>query len=187
MLLDMEELTKDKLDRLRSAVNADHNPIEYISIDPGKSNGVCGYDSKFYTQFMYTIRANDMVQFLNQFDRIKTCIIENFILYPEGNKKPGYRSTPTYSDMETSRVIGRVESWGVLKNIEVVKQNASIKPTGYLWIGQKPLPKSNPRNHVMDAHVHFMYWAVKNHKIDAADLLKAKIGTVPTPKPEEVE
>lgn len=160
-----ERLTTEQLERLHEAVNVDLNPVTYLSIDPGKSNGCCGYDERHHLMFMITIQADDMVKFLHQFDKVQKCILEDFMLYPDKTKQQ------VYSDMETSRVIGRVETWAELKNIDLIKQPARIKPTGYLWTGKKPLPKSNPKNHELDAHIHFMYWAVKNGRIKAEDLL----------------
>jgi len=161
-----ERLSKEYLEHLKEAVNAPENPVNYLSIDPGKANGVCGYDAKHYLVFMLTIQAVDMNLFIHQFEQVKTCIIEDFKLYPNKTR------AQHYSDMETSRVIGRVESWAELKKVELVKQGATVKATGYAWIGEKPLPKSNVRNHMMDAHVHFMYWAVRKGFINAKDLLK---------------
>lgn len=161
-----ERLSSEYLTRLQQSVNSEENPVKYLAIDPGKSNGVCAYDGKFYLTFMMTIDTNDMVQFLDIFDNVDTCILEDFMLYPNKAKEQ------IYSDMETSRVIGRTESWAERKKVNLVKQGAKIKDTGYKWIGKKPLPKSNPRNHELDAHVHFMYWAIKNGKIAADKLLK---------------
>ncbi len=170
MLLPGEEVTEDMLKRLSDTVNAEENPVKYLSIDPGKANGICGYDAKYYTVFMLTLDEKDVVDFLQQFKFVDTCIIENFILYPNKAQQQ------VYSDMGTSRVIGRVESWANKLGVDLVKQNASIKSTGYAWIGQKPLPKSNKKNHEMDAHVHFIYWAVKSHRMDAAQLIKPRKG-----------
>jgi len=161
-----ERLTEEYLAHLKETVNATENPVNYLAIDPGKANGVCGYDEKFYLVFMLTIQAADMNLFVHQFDNIKTCIIEDFKLYPNKTR------TQHYSDMETSRVIGRVESWAELKDVELVKQGATIKTTAYAWLGEKPLPKHNPKNHMMDAHAHFVYWAVRKGFINARDLLK---------------
>lgn len=160
-----ERLSEEQLEYYHEAFNADTNPVTYLSIDPGKANGCCGYNEKHHLMFMMTVQADDMAQYLNQFEKVKKCILEDFMLYPDKSKQQ------VYSDMETSRVIGRVESWAELKRVELIKQPARIKPTGYLWSGQKPLPKSNPRNHERDAHIHFVYWAVKNGRIKAEDLL----------------
>ena len=45
-------LTKQYLEKIKETVNAEANPIIYLSIDPGKTNGICGYDAKFYLMFM---------------------------------------------------------------------------------------------------------------------------------------
>ena len=163
------QLTEEDLGKLGSVVNEDHNPVKYLAIDPGKANGVCGYDAKYYPVFMYTVPADDMVRFLDLFKTVETCVVEGFNLYPNKAKDQ------FYSDMETSRVIGRVESWAELRHVTIVRQGANIKATGYKWVGTKALPKSNPRNHEMDAHIHFMYWAVRNRKINASDLIKRPV------------
>lgn len=158
--------TLEGLEHLKTAVNAEHNPVAYLAIDPGVSNGVCGYDAKYYLQFMYSIHEGDLAEFLDLFEFVDKCIIEDFVLYP--NKA----QHQTYSDMPTSRVIGRIEDWGRRKKIDVIKQKATVKTTGYKWANKQPLPKSNPMNHALDAHIHFIYWAVKNGRMDARALLK---------------
>jgi hypothetical protein len=163
-------LTEEWLRHLNEAVNAEHNPVKYLGIDPGKSNGICGYDDKFYPQFMLTVLADDMVMFMHQFKKVETCVIENYILYPNKSKEQ------RYSDMQTSRVIGRVEHWAEVRKVNLVKQPAAVKASGYAFIGKKPLPKSDKRNHELDAHVHLMYWAVSKGKIDAKTLLRVPNG-----------
>lgn len=158
-------MTDEDLDRLKEAANNGTNPVKYIAIDPGKANGVCGYDSRFYLQFMFTIPEESMIDLLRVFEKVDTCIIEDYRLFPDKSKDQ------VYSDMLTSRIIGRVETWAQIGKIRLVKQGSKIKNTGYKWIGRKPLPKSNPRNHSLDAHVHFMYWAITTSKIAPETLL----------------
>ncbi len=153
-------------DKLKDFANADPNPIKYLGIDPGKSNGVCGYDAKYYLQFMLTVAEKDMSKFLRCFEQVDTCVVEDYLLYP--NKA----AQQYYSDLITPRVIGRIEAWAELFDTKVVKQGASIKETGYKWIGHKKPSKADPTNHQKDAHVHFIYWGVKNGKIDPRTLLK---------------
>jgi len=161
-----KRLTTEDLIRLKEAVNSPENPVTYLGIDPGESNGICGYNVNFHLQFMTTIYFEDITKFLHQFDHVKLCIIEGYQVYP--NKARQH----IYSDLKTPRVIGRVESWAEIKDINLIRQPATVKATGYKWIGEKPLPKSNPQNHALDAHVHFMYWAVRHGKVNAADLLR---------------
>ena len=161
-----ERITEKQYVELKEVVNSKHNPITYLAVDPGKSNGVCTYNSDYQLMAMLTIRSDDINFFIHQFEHIITCVVENFSLFPNKAKEQ------VYSDMETSRVIGRLESWAEIKKIQLVKQSPTIKPTAYLWLGKKPLPKSNPRNHLMDAHAHFTYWAVKTGRIKGETLLK---------------
>jgi len=161
-----EDFSEEGLAKIRHFANQELNPIVYLAIDPGKSNGVCGYDTKCYTQFMLTVPSENMIEFLDQFEMVGTCIVEKYEVYP--NKLKDH----VYSDMETSRVIGRIESWAKKHGTDLVMQKASVKPTGYAWLGKKPLPKSNPMNHPMDAHVHFTYWAVRKELISPTQLLK---------------
>lgn len=161
-----ERLDAEHLSKYKEIFNNDTNPVKYLGIDPGRSNGICGYDIKYYLMFMFTIHSDDMTLFMHCFDNVDTCVMESFRLFPNKVREQ------TYSDMETSRVIGRVESWVELKKVDLVTQSPSIKVTGYKWIGKKPLPKSNPSNHEMDAHVHFMYWAIRTGRIAAADVLR---------------
>jgi hypothetical protein len=162
----IEDLTTERLRQYHETVNGTHNPVHYLSIDPGKANGVCGYDAKFYPVFMATIKAVDLLVFLKQFEQLQKLIMEGYRVYP------GKEKAHIYDDLETPRVIGRVEAYCETHDVPLVMQAATIKATGYAWIGEKALPKSNPLNHEMDAHVHFMYWAVKNGKIPAKRLLE---------------
>lgn len=141
------------------------NPIKYLAIDPGKYNGVCGYDAKFGLQFMYVVSSNDLTLFLEMFKEVDTCIYEGYKLFP--NKT----SSQIYSDMETPRMIGRIQSWGARNDVTLIEQPSNIKKTGYAWIGKRPPSKSSNKNDPMDAHVHAVYWGVRNGKINARDLL----------------
>lgn len=161
-----QELSETYMANFKEVVNSDHNPVKYLAIDPGKSNGICGYDAKYYMVFMLTIKEEDVVTFLNLFEQIETCIIESYRIFPQKARQH------IYSDLATPRVIGRVEGWAATNKIELIKQPSRIKTTGYAWAGIKPPPKSDPTNHVMDANVHFIYWAVTHGKINAAHLLK---------------
>lgn len=164
-----ERLSKEYLTNLNSAVNAEENPVAYLGIDPGESNGICGYDAKYYLLFMLTIHHEDMILFMHQFKSVKKCIMEGYKVFSHKAKHH------INSDLKTTQVIGRVQSWAQLHEVELILQPSKIKSTGYKWIGKKPLPKSNPMNHSLDAHVHFMYWAVITRRIKLEDLLRNEI------------
>lgn len=162
----LEDFTDESFEKLHGFVNSDLNPVKYLSIDPGESNGICGYDSRFYLQFMVVVPEKHISRFIKQFEKLHTCVIEDYRLFP--NKA----MQQVYSSMTTTRVLGRVENWTENNDIKLVKQQPSIKLTAYKWLGKKPLPKSNPMNHAYDAHVHFIYWGVRTERIDASSLVK---------------
>lgn len=164
-----ERLTKEYLANLNNAVNAVQNPVVYLGIDPGESNGICGYDAKYYLLFMLTIHHEDMVMFMHQFKSVKKCIMEEYKVFSHKAKQH------INSDLKTTQVIGRVQSWAKLHEVELIMQPSSIKPTGYKWIRKKPLPKSNPMNHSLDGHVHFVYWGVRTGRIKLEDILRNEV------------
>ncbi len=156
---------ESSIESLASFANNEMVPVKYLAIDPGKANGICGYDEQYKLLMMWTVKEQDMLTFLRQFKKVDKCIIENFLLYSHKAQQQ------VSSDMLTSRVIGRVENWAEVNDIDLIKQNASVKPLGYKYLGKQPLPKSNRLNHAMDAHAHFIYWGVRMRKINVRDLL----------------
>lgn len=154
------------LERLRSVVNSELNPVKFLAIDPGTSNGVCLYDARYYLVSMMTVHAEDLDEFIEQFEQLDTIICEDYKVYRHK------ANAHVFSDLQTPRAIGGIESFCRRKKVKLVKQLASNKPTGYAFLGKKPLPKSDPKNHQMDAHVHFIFWAVKNNLIDIKTLLR---------------
>lgn len=160
--------TEANLETLKKLVNGTNRPVRYLAIDPGKKNGICGYDADCTIMLMWTVMEEDILDFVEQFDSLERCIIEDYLLFPDKAKDQ------IYSNMLASRVIGRIEGWAARKKIPLTKQKSAIKPTGYRFIGRKPLSKSHRLHHILDAHVHFVYWAMGRGKITAKDLLYGK-------------
>lgn len=159
-------ITEEGFEKLRQLANNEINPVIFLSFDPGKGTGVTGYDAKYYLQFMWTIHADDVVKFLACFDHISLIVMENYRVFAHKAK------AHINSDLLTVRVIGRIESWCENKDITLIPQAPSIKTTAYKWAKKKPLPKSNPRNHALDAHVHFIFFAVQRGYINLASIHK---------------
>ncbi len=155
-----------RIDFFTSAVNAEQDPVLYLSIDTGEYNGVCGYEEKAYIKFAEVISLSDLSVFLRCFKTLKKCIHESFFLFPHKAKEQ------IYSNMPAVRAIGRIEDWAQTEKIPLVAQQPSVKATGYKWLGKKPPTKSSNKNDTMDAHVHFIYWAVRNKVISVSDLLR---------------
>ena len=164
--LNNDRLSAKHFDSIEHVVNEPINPVKFLGIDPGKANGIVLYDGAFRLVYMMTVHADDMVRFLSQFKFVHTVIIEDYRLYPNKAHKQ------IYSDMETSRVIGRIEAWAETQGgIRVIKQGSNILDNAFMWLGQKPPGKSNPRRHIMCANAHFVFWAVKQGHIKVSDLL----------------
>lgn len=151
--------------RLDDFGNRDMNYVAILAIDPGKSNGVCAYSNLGELLFMATVAEKDMPFLLNCLRKVHTCIVEDFLLYPNKSK------AQAYSTMNTSRVIGVIEGWAAINQITLKKQKATVKNTAYKWAGLKPLSKSNPLNHALDAHIHFIYWAITTHFLSIDTLI----------------
>jgi hypothetical protein len=138
----------------------------YLSIDPGENNGVCGYDANGQLLFMITVSDRDLTTTLKDITDVRICVLESYRVFPNKFKRH------IYSDLPTVQAIGRVLSWAELNDVRVIKQPSSAKAMGYKYLGRKPLPKSNPANHQLDAHAHFTLWAVKNRVLSPKDLLR---------------
>jgi hypothetical protein len=126
----------------------------YLALDPGKATGYAvfneeGEDDDFDTLDIFETRT------LIKTQRWKAVICEDWKLRPEAAK------FMVWSDMPTSKLIGYVEGYCDGLNIPFILQQPAIKPTAYKLAGRKPLPKSNPLNHAMDAYVHGRYYLAK--------------------------
>lgn len=138
----------------------------YMAIDPGKRTGLNIYDEKGNILGMYTIAGSKIISFLQDFVKIKVCIIEGYRVFPHKAK------AHVYSDLETPRIIGRVEAWAEVNGIKLVKQRSADKTMGYKYQAEEPAKKSNPQNDVLDAHAHFIFWAVNNGVIKPEQLIE---------------
>ncbi len=170
MIFDSEgRVTKEGFTKLKELVNDPLNPVIFLSFDPGKGTGVTGYDAKYYMQFMWTLHEADVVKFLACFEKVSLVVMESYRVFAHKAKEH------IGSDLLTSRVIGRIEHWVETIGATLVTQQSSIKDTGYKWAKKKPLPKSNPLNHALDAHIHFIYFAVRRGFINLNSIHKKPV------------
>lgn len=144
--------------------------ITFISFDPGENTGVTLYNEKGHLQQLEVIHHKKINEWLRELvaDDIITCIIEDYRVYP--NKAKAH----IYSDVKTVAVIGRLEYWAEAHEIKIVKQPASLKTTGFKYLGIAEPPRSNPRSHGFVAHAHATFYFVKNGILDPKELLNAK-------------
>lgn len=139
--------------------------IKFLAIDPGKRNGIAAYNEYGLMQWMRTVLYDELTNFLRKQEEVKVVILEDYTVFPHKAKQH------IYSDLITPRAIGKVEGWCEARNIKLVKQGSSYKAMGYKYLGKKPLPKSNPMNHAVDAHAHGIYYLVNNNIVSAGSLL----------------
>lgn len=139
--------------------------VRYLSVDPGESNGLCGYDIDGRLLWMATTKLRDLARFIEELRNVHTCIIEDYKIHP--HKAQDH----IYKDVVAIRAIGKIENWIERYNIKEFKQPNKHKTTGYQYMGKKPPPKSDPRRHELDAHAHFLYWGVNSKLINPADLI----------------
>lgn len=145
--------------------------MKYISFDPGETTGWASFDeegrlhkagySKGLDQFYDWLDSHSTFEGCGD---LNTVIIEEFRLYPWKS------DAQKWSQFKTVEVIGAIKFWArsismkmfpiwnIQHQIQVVEQPANIKAIGYKWAMCSPLPKSNPRNHELDAYVHGVYY-----------------------------
>ena len=133
--------------------------INYTAFDPGKANGVAFWDSVPNFIWMDTWQFDELPQKLSDsdFSECKVFIIERFLVYPHMTHRL------PYNQMITSQAIGILKGFAHSRGIKVVEQNATIKTTGYKWLGRKPPSKTNPNNHSLDAVAHGTYYLVSKN------------------------
>lgn len=130
---------------------------KYIALDPGGTTGYATWDeSANFLDMDYL----DLDEVRNKFeldlwDAI-VVICETWVLDPKLAK------VFAWSEMPTCKLIGWLEGVCYMRKIPFVLQRTQIKPTAYKHAGKKPLPKSNPMNHALDAFIHGDYYLRKN-------------------------
>jgi hypothetical protein len=138
----------------------------YVAVDPGKANGLAGFDDKGHVKWLQVVQLDQLSDFLDKLpETVTTCICEDFRLYPNMAHKQGY------SPMDATRGIGVVMKWCQLRGIKLVMQMPSVKSTGFMFLGKKE-PKRSAVSHSVVAHAHGVYWLVTNGILDPKELLK---------------
>lgn len=127
----------------------------YISIDPGKSTGWVTWDRNGNVIQQGTTRTRDEFEdLLDSMGSVSVVIVEDFTLY----KNKALQQSG--SKMETSKVIGSIESWARRNKATLVMQPASILAIAQLWSGVK-MPKNHNVSHWVSAYNHGMYYLLK--------------------------
>lgn len=129
----------------------------YISIDPGKSTGWVTWDKNGNVIKQGTCRGRDeFEQLLEDLGSVPVVVVEDFTLF----KHKALQQSG--SKMETSKVIGSIESWVRRNKSELVMQPASILTIAQLWSGVK-MPKNHNVSHWVSAYNHGYYYLIKQN------------------------
>ena len=131
----------------------------YIFIDPGQNTGWCEFDDEGNeTRFGTTRNFEEFCEWVtfNIYptidSKIKNVVVEDFKLYASKAQ------AQLWSQFETVQVIGavRFRCYSLQIPFEVVP--ARNKDIGFMYMGIKEPPHSNPLNHQMVAQAHGIFW-----------------------------
>ena len=142
-----------------------------IGVDPGEAVGYAVFevhpDDPIKTHMIYlgqgrhTSFDGEFVRMLQKYEP-KTVVIEDYRVF--SHKLKAHRN----SRMNTSQMIGKVETLGTLFNYEMILQPSSILPVAEKWT-QTPLPKNHSISHQFSALNHARFYLIKN-KLDLSEL-----------------
>lgn len=132
----------------------------YFFIDPGNSTGWAKFDADSGEQLdAGTERGFDnfcewMIFNISPISNthIKKIVVENFALYPWKSQDQ------MWSEFETVQVIGAIRAQCYVLGIDYEKVPANNKNMGFMYMGIKEPPHSNPLNHQMVAAAHGIYY-----------------------------
>lgn len=129
-----------------------------LALDPGGTTGYAclvvegkkiGWENFGNLKDVETNKLADLI------DWADVVVCENFRLRP----KKGRAGSFDYSEMPTSKLIGKIEAICEIRNTKLVLQEPAIKPVGYGFSNQKYVP-GKPGTHWQDALAHGVYYAV---------------------------
>ncbi len=130
----------------------------YLSIDPGKTSGWVTWDSNGNMlkqgQTKGPIEFESLLEELS--DSVRVAVVEDFTLYRS------HALQQSGSKMETSKLIGVIESWCRRNDVNLVMQPASILSIAQLWSGVK-MPKNHAKSHWVSAYNHGYYYLIKKN------------------------
>lgn len=126
--------------------------MKYLALDPGHSTGWATFKENGDADRMGTATSREAVYTLLKDESPDLIIMEDWIT-KQGVALGGDK-------LETVRVIGAVEFYAYLRNIQIILQPNNIKSIAYRWAGMVP-PKRKSLTHEADAYVHGVYYLQK--------------------------
>lgn len=129
---------------------------QIVSFDPGEDTGWSILADPGGHEISHGIESYDLfVPFLAQlqglFGRMSKAVVEDYALFKSK------ALAQSGSKLKTVRVIGMIEYWAFVNDIEVVYQSPQIKEIAQRWTGRKP-PSDHSKSHDIDAFNHGIYY-----------------------------
>ena len=122
----------------------------YLCLDPGKTTGWATFDESGVGITMGQVNVEELIEMLKT-TPAKVIITEDYRLFPWKAKEQ------VWSKLDTVRLIGMIQLWCYLHNLQLILQDPNIKSIGYMWAGLKKAA-SHKNSHERDAYVHGVYY-----------------------------
>lgn len=143
--------------------------IKILGIDPGKTTGLAMLhieDKKAKLDLAETSSDLTAVEYYDLLKKADFIIVEDFKVRPQKAQKGSF----DWSQMETPKLIGSIQTLAALIGKKVVLQQPTIKPMGY-GFARMIYKKGKPGTHIQDAAAHAMYYAVRQNLCSPSKLL----------------
>lgn len=147
--------------------------IKYIAIDPGESVGIAEFDEEGTFLKRFIIRRAFLGPYLtNRLDiQYKAGIIKKptHIICENFRSFPGMEKHFILNTFNVVKVIGFVEGFAFMSNVEFILQEPNERVAAERWLG------FNYKSHTPDdkaAHAHGVKWLVSNHILDIEKAIK---------------
>lgn len=134
--------------------------MRYSALDPGRTTGYADFEDGEPIQMgEFTVAIKDWEAlmdwlYVRQINKIDVLVVENYRNRPVAMTQ-GHANT--WSENLESQIIGFCRCYCMEWGIEMILQDASIKPVGYGYAGLKYV-KGKAGQHMNDALAHASYW-----------------------------
>lgn len=145
--------------------------MKLLAIDPGNKTGWAVYDTDHdpvITEFGLAKPISDFYELLisGKFNDVDLVVSEDYKIRPADLNK-GW--SHEWNNGPALQVLGAIDFWAQEYSIKTARQQASIKPAGYGYIGMT-YKKGKPDMDMYDAIAHGAYYLVKNKIVKIQDL-----------------
>lgn len=129
---------------------------QIVSFDPGEDTGWSiledpgGYEIAHGIEH-YKVFPRFLSKLHGLYGRMSMCIIEDYALFKSK------ALAQSGSKLITVRVIGMLEYWAYINDVDIVYQSPQDKKPAEKWTGRKP-PSDHSKSHDIDAFNHGIFY-----------------------------